>query len=87
MTNLFLILSSEDDSASTISEGATIGSCCAPRGKRGGRDVSPLRVVWLEGWSSKVPGADMTLQLQNTHLDDVVHLSTLTVNAKLVQST
>lgn len=62
ITKLFLIPSSENDSASMISEGATpevIGR--APTEKRDRRDVNPLRVVWLEGSSVNSTGKDMAL--------------------------
>jgi hypothetical protein len=62
ITELFLIPSSENDSASMISEGATpevMGR--APTEKRDRRDVNPLRVVWLEGSSVNSPGKDMVL--------------------------
>jgi hypothetical protein len=62
ITKLFLIPSSENESASMISEGATpevIGR--APTEKKGGRDINPLRVVWLEGSSVNSPGTDMAL--------------------------
>ena len=60
MIKLFLIPSSEDDSASMISEGATPPVAgCTPRETGGRRDVEPL---WFESWSVS---ADIVLDFQS----------------------
>jgi len=78
MIKLFFIPSSENESASMVSEGATPEAMGrAPMGYRAGRDASPLGVVWFESWSVRAPGEDITLELNLglartiSHLEDV----------------